>query len=123
MTIYLNENKYTAAEIKELHEAIWMMNYMGVPFPFNETTVEEWADEFLAKKKAEAEKTAERKAKAKAQNEIPGFKTRKEWKRKGTEIEKMRKEIENLEKKIAKLEKGREELANKYKEETNEEIA
>lgn len=123
MTINLNEKKYTEAEIKELHEAIWLMSYMEVPFPFTETTVEKWADKYLANKKAEAEKTAERKARAKAQNEVAGAKTKKNWKRKGTEINKLEKEIEEMKKKIAWLEKDRKELAKKYKEETGEEIA
>jgi predicted RNase H-like nuclease (RuvC/YqgF family) len=114
--------KYTETERKELIAAFAMMGMMGIPAPATVEDLHKWCDNYLANKRAEEEKTAKRKEAAAARNKVAGANTKKNWKRKGTEIAKLEKEIEAMKAKIAGLEADRAELANKYKEETGEEI-
>ena len=114
--------KYTETERKELIAAFAMMGMLGIPAPATVEDLYKWCDNYLANKRAEEEKTAKRKEAAAARNKVAGANTKKNWKRKGTEIAKLEKEIEAMKAKIAGLEADRAELANKYKEETGEEI-
>ena len=114
--------KYTETERKELIAAFAMMGMMGIPAPATAEDLHKWCDTYLANKRAEEEKTARRKEAAAARNKVAGANTKKNWKRKGTEIAKLEKEIKAMRAKIAVLEADRVELANKYKEETGEEI-
>lgn len=114
--------KYNETERRELTIAIAVMEMMGVPAPATTEDMEEWCDTYLANKRAEEEKTTRRKEAAAARNKVAGANTKKNWKRKGTEIAKLEKEIEAMKAKIAGLEADRAELANRYKEETGEEI-
>lgn len=114
--------KYNETERKELIAAFAMMGMMGIPAPATVEELEKWCENYLANKRAEEEKTARRKEAAAARNKVAGANTKKNWKRKGTEIAKLEKEIEAMKAKIAALEADRVELANKYKEETGEEI-
>ena len=114
--------KYNETERKELITAFAMMGMMGIPAPATVEELEKWCDTYLADKRAEEEKTAERKAKAKAAAEIPGYNTHKNWKRKGTEIAKLKAEMEKMARRLEMLEEERMELAEKYREETGNEI-
>jgi hypothetical protein len=114
--------KYTETERRELTIAVTMMEMMGIPAPTTPEELEKWCDNYLANKRVEEEKTTRRKEAAAARNKVAGANTKKNWKRKGTEIAKLEKEIEAMRAKIAALEADRVELANKYKEETGEEI-
>ena len=120
-------NKYTAEEKEMLVKAIrfnaFVDNRMGTcTTPQTEEEFEKWCDNYLEEQREEERKQAERKAKAQERMAQAGYKTKQNWKRKGTEIAKLEKEIREMQRKIAYLEKARKELAKQYKEEVGEEI-
>lgn len=120
-------NKYTVEEKAMLVRAIrfnaLVDDRMGTcTAPQTEEEFEKWCDNYLANQREEERKKAERKAKAQERMAQPGYKTRQNWKRKGTEIAKLEREIKEMQRKIAYLEKARKRLAEQYKEEVGEEI-
>ena len=116
--------KFTAEEIREIEVEIALRAYFHSRERVPETQEEfdAWCENIIEKKKEKERKEAERKAKRIERENQPGFKTKRNYKRVMTEIEKAKEEMKALERKIAYYEKKKVELAKQFKEETGEEI-
>ena len=118
----INE-KFTVEERKEIEMTIAILGWCGAKnAPQTQEDFDTWCEEMLERKRVAEEKEAQRKARIQERNNQAGYKTKMNWKRKGTEITKLEKEIKAMQRKIAYLERARKELAKQYEIEVGEKI-